>query len=118
MHAHLLIESFDPTLEVFKLFGCKIGTIIQRPIEVLCQHFLIEALTSQTPRGVPAGEVLIGTSRSVEVASTADVVDFTPNSQVDGTIVLSVVFEQCARGEGLEDDGFRALGQLGRLAGS
>lgn len=111
---HLLVKSLNPSFQILHLLRRQIFTIIQRAIEVLGQHLLVEALTRQAPRGVPPRKILIRASRAVEVAPWGDVVDFAADGQVDGGVVLAVVLEQRARGECLENDGRRARWEGGR----
>ena len=100
---HLLIKPFDPPIQILQLLRPQILAGIQRPIQILRQHLLIEALTRQSSRCISSREVFVGPAGTVEVAAGRDVVDFATDGEVDRGVVLAVVFEEGARGECLED---------------
>ena len=114
--AYLLVEPLDPTLQVLQLLGAEILTIIKWTIEILGQHLLIEALTRETSRSITAGEVLVRSAGSVEVASAGHVVDFSLHGQVHGLTVFAVIGQQGPWCEGSEDYGCWCIGD-DRLGG-
>ena len=65
--SHLLIKPLNPPIQILNLILIQILTVVQRPIEILRQHVLIERLTGQTPRRISASKVLIRPTRSVEI---------------------------------------------------
>lgn len=89
--SHLLIKPLNPTLQILQLFGVQIGTIVERPVEVLGQHLLIEALAREPPGGISTREVLVGSAGTVEVAAAGHVVDFAAHRQVDWLVLGAVV---------------------------
>lgn len=103
----LLIEPLLPTLQRLHLIPSQILQLIQRPIQVLCQHILIEATARQSPAGIPSREVRVRTTRAVEVASARDIKYLAAHGEVHGSSVLAVVGEERVRGVGSEDDGRR-----------
>lgn len=54
-----LLEPFQPTSEILMLFIIQVLQVIQRPMQVFREHFLIEALTCEPARGIPTGKILI-----------------------------------------------------------
>ena len=102
---HLLIEPFNPPIQILQLIRAQIITLIQRPIQVLRQHLLIKTLTRQSPRRIPSRKVLIWSSRPIEIAPRSDVVYLAAHSEVDGVTGCAVVLEEGAWGECLEDFG-------------
>ena len=78
---------------------------IQRPVEVVRQHFLVEAAAGQAATGVAAGKVLVGPAGAVEVAAGTDVEDAATHGEIDGTGGGAVVGTELGRGEGAEEGG-------------
>lgn len=127
----LFIEPFLPALQILQFLRVQALQIIQRPFEIRREHILVEALARETASRVAAGEVFIWaaliqfisisslkgglegnrtvsggeTYRTVEVATWRDIEDFSPHSEIDGSSVGAVEWEQRLWGEGLEDDG-------------
>lgn len=87
--------------------------IIQRPVQILRQHLLVETPARQPATGVSPGEILVRASRAIEVTAGRDVVDFAAHGQVDGVVVRAVVGEEGWGREGAEDDGGRGFGEEG-----
>jgi len=111
----LFVKSLNPTVQVLELFRRQVLAVVQRPVEVLGQHVLVEALAGQAPRRISAGKVLVRSPGAVEVAPAADVVDLASDGEVHGRVVLAAVFQERARRVGLEDDRGRAFGEHRRL---
>lgn len=110
-------EPLLPALQGLELVPAQALQRVKRAVQVLGQHVLVEAPAGQAPRGVPAGEVLVGAAGAVEVPPGRDVEDAAPHGQVDRHAVLAVVGEQCAGREGAEDGGWWLLGDDGRRGG-
>lgn len=58
-HQVLLKEPLLPVLQILQRLRTEILEIIQRPLKVLREHFLIEALEGQSSRCVTSGKVLV-----------------------------------------------------------
>jgi len=118
-HNEILIRKpLVPPIQILDLIGIQIPTVIQRPLQILREHVLVETLAREPPRRIPAGEVLVGPTGPVEVAAGADVEDLAADGEVDGLAVVAVVREEGARGEGAEDDRGWAFGEGGGGLGS
>jgi len=107
----LLVEPFNPPIQIVNLLGTKIVTWIQRPVQILGQHLFIEALAREASRRIPARKVLIRTSWAVEVAPGGHVVDFPTHGEVYWCVGRAVVWQKRARCECLEDYWLRAGGE-------
>jgi len=101
---HLLVKPLDPALQILQLLGLKILAIVERAIKVLGQHLLVEALTSQTPRGIATREVLVGTTGAVEVAPARHVIHFALDCEIHRRSIFAVVWEESSWCECAEDD--------------
>jgi len=97
-------EPLLPALQALHLLVPKTFEGIQRAVEVLGEHFLVEAMAGKATAGIATGEVLVGAAGSVEVLAARDVEDPAPDTHVHGHAVRAVVGEQRARGECAEDD--------------
>lgn len=101
---HLLIEPLNPALEVIELLLGEISAVVERAVEVLGEHVLVEALAGEAARGIAAGEVLVGPAGSVEVAPGRHVVHLAAHRKVYRLIVRPVVRQQRPRRERPEHD--------------
>ena len=111
----LFLKPLLPAAQGIHLLGIQALEGIQRAVEVLGQHFLVEAAAGQAARGIPAGKVCVGASGSVKVAAGGDVEDAAAHGEIDGHVVQAIVGEQRGRGEGAEDGWRRgARERLGR----
>lgn len=72
----LLQEPFFPRLEVFELLGLEILQVIEGSLQILGEHFAIEALEGQAARGVAAGEVLVRATLFIEIVSISRFLSF------------------------------------------
>src|SRR6266480_199948 len=59
IESHLLIKLLNPPIQILNLILTQIITVIQRPVQVLGQHFFVKRLTSQSPRRISACKILI-----------------------------------------------------------
>lgn len=114
----LALELLLPAIHGLHLLGAQVAQGVERPVEVLGQHVLVEAPAGQAAARIAAGKVLVGPAGAVELAAVADVEDAAAHGEVDGSAVLAVVGQERARGEVAEDDGRALLGEGGRRGGS
>lgn len=110
-------EPLLPALQTLHLLGAESLKGIERAVEVLGQHFLVEAVARETAASIAASEVLVGTARPVKVAAASDVKNAAPDGHVHGHAIGAVVGQQDARGEGAEDDGWRLAREGGGRRG-
>lgn len=108
----LLREPLLPPLQRVHLLGAQISQRVQRPIQILRQHVLVEAAARQATTGIPARKVLVGPAGAVKVAAARDVEDDAADGHVDGAVVGAVEGQEGVRVVGLEDDGGRLSGEL------
>nr|POE89829.1 3-oxoacyl-[acyl-carrier-protein] reductase fabg [Quercus suber] len=104
-HQVLLSEPLLPAPQRFHLLPAQILQLIERALQVLGQHVLVEAPAGQPATRVSAGEVGIWTARAVEVAAGGDVEDLAAHGQIDGHAVGAVVGEELRGREDAEDGG-------------
>lgn len=115
-HQVLLIEPLFPPTQRIHLLRIQIFKLIQRPLQVLRQHILIEATACQASTRVASRKVVVWTSWTIEVTTRAYVKDFSSNGEVDWGAVLAIVWQESWRCEGAEDDWWWGFGECnGRL---
>ena len=140
-HQVFLEEPLLPILQVFQRLRTEILEIIQRPLKVLREHFLIEALEGQSSRCVTSGKVLVWsalkqsppvnhlgpvhaygvhlppreeerqTYRSIKAPARGYVKHTTAHSKIDRLVILAVELDECRWGVGAENRGRWTLGQ-------
>lgn len=93
----LFQEPLLPALYSLNLIGRKILALVQRAIQIFCQHVLVEAPARQSPGGVPPRKVGVWPAGAVKVAAARDVEDAAAHGEVDGGVVFA--------GEGEEGSG-------------
>lgn len=101
----LVAELVLPPLERLELVGRQIRQLVERAVEVLGQHLLVEAAARESARRVPAGKVGVGPAGPVEAPAARDVKDAAPHGEVHGLVVLAVERQEGAWCEDLEDGG-------------
>lgn len=101
----LLEEPLLPARHRLELVPGKIGQGIQRPVQILGEHLLVEAALRQTSRRIAASEVFVRPTRSVEVAPAGNVEHATTDGEVHRLAVLTIVGKKGARGKCTENNG-------------
>lgn len=109
-------ELLLPVRQALHLVRAQPLEIVQRPLQVLCQHVLVEAVARQTPRRIAPCEIGIRPVGPVEVGARRDVKDAPAHGKVDWHAFCAVVGQQRGRDECAEEDGLRARRQRGQLA--
>jgi hypothetical protein len=96
-----------PIHQGLQLVLVQIIQFVEWAMKIRGQHVLVETPLCQPSTRVPAGKVLIRSSRAVEISAWRYIEDSTSDGKVDGLAGGAVVFGQRRWGEGLEDDGVR-----------
>lgn len=107
------LEPLLPPAQGLHLLRPEVRQRVQRAVQVLGQHGLVEAAARQSARGVAPGKVGVGALGAVKVAARRHVEHAAPHGEVDRPAVGAVVREEGAGREGAEDGGWR-LGRQGR----
>lgn len=110
-------ETLFPASQIFQLFSVKALELIQRSVQILCQHLFVEALACKSAAGITPGEVGIRPTGTVEIPPGGHVKDSTTDREVDGHAVKAIVREKLGRGKGPEDGRRRRSREGLRLGG-
>lgn len=108
----LLRKPLLPAPQRIHLLSPQIRQRVQRPIQILSQHVLIEAPARKPAARIPTRKVCVRPARPVKVTTTGNVKDGAADGEEDGGAVFAVEGQQGVRVVGLEDDGRRGLGEL------
>ena len=103
-HQILLIKPLFPPFKILHLLTTQIFQPIQRPIQILRQHLLIKALTSQASTSISASEILVWSSWTIKVATRRNVEDSSPYGHEHRLSVFAVVRSKLGWSEDLEDE--------------
>jgi hypothetical protein len=95
-----LFKALLPALHGLHLLVTQVLERVQRSIEILGQHVLIEAATGQSSARIAACKVCIGAARAIEVAAARYVKDTTPDCQIYGHAIETIVWEELRRSKG------------------
>lgn len=103
-----LREALFPALECLQLLRVQILEIIERTVQVLGQHVLVEAAMCQASACVSSSKVGIGAARTVEVSPRRHIENTSTNGEIHRHAIQAIIWEQVRRGEGAEDGGRRS----------
>ena len=109
----LALKPLLPIPHRIVLISPQIRQRIQRSIQILRQHLLVEAVKCQAARRIPSSEVGIRPTRSIEVAPRGDVEDTATDCEVDWSAVLAVIRKEGSRRKGAKDGRWWLFGKGG-----
>lgn len=87
-------ESILPILHCLHLILSQSAEIVQRSVKILCQHVLVKATTCQTSTGISSSEILVGSTRTVEILAGCNIEDLASYRQIYGHVLLAIVWLQ------------------------